>query len=129
MHRLSNHRAVAWTAALLAVVLVAVTAAAVTFASSQARNAAVPALSNGGARQWVSFDPEGREIGPVQFLSKIVRIANTSTATNRFTIYYEPAHTPICVGTLAAGQAFLCGVQPTTHLSGGYFQVIAARPS
>jgi hypothetical protein len=128
MHRLSTNRAVVRTGVLVVVVLVLATAAAVTFASSRVRAAATPPVSNGGARQWVAFDPDGRSIGPVQFLSKTVSIVNTSTAGNAFTVYYEPAHIAICGGTLGAGAMSLCGVQPTQHLAGGYFQVIAAQP-
>lgn len=128
MHRVSTNRAGVWTGALVVVVLVAAMAAAVTFASNQVRAAKTPTVSNGGARQWIAFDPDGRSIGPVQFLSKTVSIANTSTAGNAFTIYYEPAHIAICAGALGAGGTSLCGIQPTQHLSGGYFQVIAAQP-
>src|SRR5438270_7432073 len=88
----------------------------------------LPTITNGGARMWLAFDPEGRTIGQVQFLQKIVTVVNTSNAANTYTIYYEPQHITVCAGTLAAGGTSLCGVQPTQHLSGGYFQVIAAQP-
>lgn len=125
MQRLWTKRAVVGTV-VLAIVL-AVTAVTVAFASRQAHIAKVPLVSNGGARQWIAFDPDGREIGPVQFLFKTVSIVNTSNAVNAFTIYYEPAHLPICSGKLGPGEKSLCGVQPSQHLSGGYFQVIAAQ--
>jgi hypothetical protein len=125
MHRVLTRRAVAWTGVLVAV-LVAATAV-VAFASNQVRAAKAPIVNNGGARQWVAFDPDGRSIGPVQFLSKTVSIVSTSTAANSFTLYYEPAHLLICAGGVGPAPT-LCGVQPTTHLSGGYFQVIATQP-
>ncbi|MDQ6629626.1 MAG: hypothetical protein M3Z29_14475 [Pseudomonadota bacterium] len=108
-----------------AFVLVAATAAAATFTAAAL---AAPTVSNGGARQWIAFDPDGRTIGPVQFLSKTISIVNTSNVANKFTIFYEPQHLAICGGTLGAGGATLCGVQSTQHLSGGYFQVIATEP-
>jgi hypothetical protein len=125
MYRLSTGRAVAWTSALV-VVLVAATAV-MAFASNQGRAAKAPTVTNGGARQWMAFDPGGRSIGPVQFLSKTVSIVSTSTAKNSFTLYYEPTHLLICSGAVGPSPT-LCGVQPSTHLSGGYFQVIAAQP-
>jgi hypothetical protein len=125
MHRISTRRVVSWTGALV-VVLVAATAV-VAFASNQIRAAKVPAVTNGGARQWVAFDPEGRSIGPVQFLSKTISVISTSTARNSFTLYYEPAHTLICASAVGPAPV-LCGVQPSVHLSGGYFQVIATQP-
>jgi hypothetical protein len=126
MHRLSTRRAVAWTGALV-VVLVAATAV-VAFASNQVRAAKAPAVTNGGARQWIAFDPDGRSIGPVQFLSKTVSLVSTSTASGKFSVYYEPQHLLICAGTIGGGGNTLCGVQSATHLSGGYFQVISATP-
>jgi hypothetical protein len=125
MHRLSTNRALVATGAL--VIALAVTLAAVAFASKPVRSVKPQTISNGGARQWIAFDPDGRTIGPVQFLSKTISIVNTSNASNAFTIYYEPAHVAICAATLGPGASSLCGVQPTQHLSGGYFQVIAAQ--
>ena len=84
--------------------------------------------SNGGARQWIAFDPAGRNLGQVQFLQKIINIVNTSTAQNNYTIFYEPQHTRFCGGTLAPGAAALCGTQPNQRFSGGYFLVIADQP-
>ena len=128
MHRLSRNRLAALMGVLAVIAAVALTAAAGTFASKRGHAAKLTPVSNGGARQWIAFDPDGRTIGPVQFLSKTVSIVNTSTATGSYTIYYEPAHLPICAGGLGAGQMTLCGVQSTQHLSGGYFQVIASEP-
>ncbi|HEY2216985.1 MAG TPA: hypothetical protein VGH21_05785 [Solirubrobacteraceae bacterium] len=128
MH-LSTKRATIWTLALAAIVALTATAA-VALASKRAHRAALPSVSNGGARQWIAFDPQGRTIGPVQFLSKIVTIVNTSTASNGFSVYYEPQHVLLCGTTLAAGAMTRCGVQSSQQqeLSGGYFQVIAAQP-
>src|SRR3978361_97267 len=89
---------------------------------------AQPVVINGGATQWLAFDPGGRTIGPVQFLQKIVVAVNTSNAANPFKLFYEPQHLTICAGTLAPGATTLCGVQPTQHLAGGYFQMIATQP-
>jgi hypothetical protein len=125
MHRVSTRRAVLWTGALVVVLIAAM--AVVAFASNQVRSAKAPTVTNGGARQWVAFDPEGRTIGPVQFLSKTISIVSTSTARNSFTLYYEPAHVHICSGPIGPSPT-LCGVQPNVHLSGGYFQVIATQP-
>jgi hypothetical protein len=128
MH-LSTKRATIGAIALAAIVALTATAA-VALASKRAHRAALPSVSNGGARQWIAFDPQGRTIGPVQFLSKIVTIVNTSTANNGFSVYYEPQHVLLCASTLGAGTMTRCGVQTSQQqqLSGGYFQVIAAQP-
>jgi hypothetical protein len=128
-HAPVHQRAAASAIALAAVLALAATApAAITH--KRAHRAALPPVSNGGARYWIAFDPQGRTIGPVQFLSKIVTIVNTSTASNAFSVYYEPTHVAICAGTLPAGTMTRCGVQPAQQqqLSGGYFQAIAAQP-
>jgi hypothetical protein len=108
----------------------AMASAAPTHKHKRAHRTALTPVSNGGARYWIAFDPQGRTIGPVQFLQKIVTIVNASTASNAFSVYYEPAHAAICAGTLGAGTMTRCGIQPTQQqqLSGGYFQVIAAQP-
>jgi hypothetical protein len=126
MQRLLKNRWTVWTGVLLAAVLIGASVAAVSLASGKGRSAAVPAVTNGGAKQWIAFDPDGRSIGPVQFLSKTVSLVSTSTASGKFSVYYEPQHLLICAGTIGGGANTLCGVQPTTHLSGGYFQVISA---
>jgi hypothetical protein len=128
MQRLLRNRWTVWTGVLLAAVTVGASVAAVSLASGKARSAVVPAVTNGGAKQWIAFDPDGRSIGPVQFLSKTVSLVSTSTASGKFSVYYEPQHLLICAGTIGGGANTLCGVQPTTHLSGGYFQVISATP-
>jgi hypothetical protein len=128
MQRLLRNRWTVWTGVLLAAVIVGASVAAVSLASGKARSAVVPAVTNGGAKQWIAFDPDGRSIGPVQFLSKTVSLVSTSTASGKFSVYYEPQHLLICAGTIGGGANTLCGVQPTTHLSGGYFQVISATP-
>jgi hypothetical protein len=125
MHRVSTKRSLALMGALV-VVLVAATATAA-FAKKHVHAAKAPAVTNGGARQWIAFDPEGRSIGPVQFLSKTISIISTTTASNSYTLYYEPMHLLICSGGVGPSPV-LCGVQTTTHLSGGYFQVIATQP-
>lgn len=128
MQRLLRNRWTVWTGVLLAAVVIGASAAAMSLASGKVRSAAVPAVTNGGAKQWIAFDPDGRSIGPVQFLSKTVSLVSTSTASGKFSVYYEPQHLLICAGTIGGGGNTLCGVQPTTHLSGGYFQVISATP-
>ena len=129
MHRLLRNRGTVWTGVLLAfATLLLASAAAVSFASGKGRSAVAPAVTNGGAKQWIAFDPDGRTIGPVQFLSKTISIVSTSTASGKFSVYYEPQHLLICAGTIGGGANTLCGVQPTTHLSGGYFQMISATP-
>ena len=126
MHRVLTRRSLALMGALV-VVLVAATATAA-FAKKHVHAAKAPAVTNGGARQWIAFDPDGRSIGPVQFLSKTVSLVSTSTASGKFSVYYEPQHLLICSGTIGGGGNTLCGVQSSTHLSGGYFQVISATP-
>jgi hypothetical protein len=128
MQRLLRNRWTVWTGVLLAAVIIGASVAAVSLASGKARSSVVPAVTNGGAKQWIAFDPDGRSIGPVQFLSKTVSLVSTSTASGKFSVYYEPQHLLICAGTIGGGANTLCGVQPTTHLSGGYFQVISATP-
>jgi hypothetical protein len=125
MHRVLTRRSLALIGALVVVLVAATTTAA--FARKHARAAKAPAVTNGGARQWIAFDPEGRSIGPVQFLSKTISIVSTTTASNSYTLYYEPMHLQICAGAVGPSP-ILCGVQPTIHLSGGYFQVIATQP-
>jgi hypothetical protein len=88
MHRLPSAARPSVRKRALVVGLVALGAAAGALAA--------PPISNGGARMWLAFDPEGRTIGPVQFLQKIVTIANTSNAANAFTVFYEPQHLSIC---------------------------------
>ena len=123
MRRPFANRTLVWVCAL-----VIVTAATAMFASNYVHSATTPPLvSNGGAKQWVAFDPTGRNIGPVQFLVRHVTIVNTSNAPNTFQISYEPTHFLLCAGTLGAGQMNLCGVQPKQQLFGGYFQVVAAH--
>jgi hypothetical protein len=128
MQRLLKTRWTVWTGVLLAALLIGASVAAVSLASGKVRSAAVPTVTNGGAKQWIAFDPDGRSIGPVQFLSKTVSLVSTSTGSGKFSVYYEPQHLLICAGTIGGGGNTLCGVQPTTHLSGGYFQVISATP-
>jgi len=118
---------------LLALALILAITAAVASARRHhhAHRAAAPVAGSGGARFWIAFDPGGREIGPVQFLSKQVQILNTTSAANAFTIFYKPqqgAAIVFCKGTLGAAELLVCGAQPTQHLQGGYFQVVAARP-
>jgi hypothetical protein len=129
MSRLLRNRATVWSGVLLIVAAIAVSATAASSASSgKGHSAVAPAVNNGGAKQWIAFDPEGRTIGPVQFLSKTISIVSTSTGSGKYSIYYEPQHLLICAGTIGGGGNTLCGIQPTTHLSGGYFQVISATP-
>jgi hypothetical protein len=87
-----------------------------------------PSFSNGGGQYWVAFDPNGRNIGNVGFMSKRIFLVNTSNQLNAFTIYDEPAHTRICAQTLGPGQTGECDVQPGPPVFGDYFQVIAAQP-
>jgi hypothetical protein len=124
MHQQFAHHARFRSGSLL-VVLSAAMAALATFAAAAP---AQPVVINGGARQWLAFDPGGRSIGQVQFLQKIVVAVNTSNAPNPFKIFYEPQHITFCAGTLAPGGTTLCGMQPSQRLSGGYFQMIAAQP-
>lgn len=129
MRRGFTDRAFVWASAL-----VIVTGATAMLASRYVHSAPAPVVShpvvsNGGARQWVAFDPiGGRNLGSVQFLFKSIQIVNTSNVPNAYSVTYEPVHLNVCGGTLAAGGAALCGVQPSQHLAGGYFQVIAAQP-
>jgi hypothetical protein len=85
MHRTHAHAAL--PAGSIAIRLLAAALAVTAFASS---THAASTVSNGGARHWVAFDPQGRSLGEVQFLLKIVRIANASTVSNKFSIFYEP---------------------------------------
>ncbi len=108
----------------LAAVGVAVATAGLSSLAAAQPAVATQPVTNGGARQWIAFDPTGREIGTVNYLSKIVQ---TSNQANAYTISYEPQHLVFCAGTLAPGATALCGTQPTQHLSAGYFQVIAQQ--
>ena len=89
---------------------------------------AAPVYSNGGSPYWIAFDPNGRALGNVQFLSKRFMVVNVSNATNAFTITYEPAHTTLCSGTLQPGAMTICGTQSTPAMVNGYIQVVAAEP-
>ncbi|HEX3801219.1 MAG TPA: hypothetical protein VHV75_00105 [Solirubrobacteraceae bacterium] len=117
---------------LLAVALMSSIAATGAAAHNRhARTSATPIAGSGGARFWIAFDPGGREIGPVQFLSKQVQILNTTSAPNAFTIFYKPqqgAAIVFCKGTLGSAELLVCGAQSSQHLQLGYFEVVAARP-
>jgi hypothetical protein len=89
---------------------------------------AAPAFSNGGSQYWIAFDPNGRTLGNVQFLTKRILVLNTSNAPNAFTIFYEPQHTKFCAATLEPGAMTTCGQMSTPAMVGGYFQVVAAEP-
>jgi hypothetical protein len=89
---------------------------------------AAPVFSNGGGQYWVAFDPTGRDLGPVHFMSKRIVVLNTSNQPNDVSVFYEPAHTSICATTLAPGAVGTCGVVSSPATVGGYFQVIAAHP-
>lgn len=128
MHRSLRTRLTVWTGVLLAVVLASALAASVSSAHSKSHKAAAQPVTNGGARDWIAFDPDARTIGPVQFLSKTFTIIGTSTAGGKFTLYYEPEHKLICSGAAGPGAVTRCGVQPNVQLSGGYFQLISATP-
>jgi hypothetical protein len=121
-----------WAGVLLAVALISlVTTAAASAHHRHARAALTPLAGSGGARFWIAFDPGGREIGPVQFLSKQVQILNTTSATNAYTIFYKQEQGPtivFCKGALGPAELFVCGEQSSQHLQYGYFQVVAARP-
>jgi hypothetical protein len=130
MHRSLRSRVTLWTGVLLVVVLVSALAASASSAHGKARKAVTQPVTNGGAKDWIAFDPDTRSIGPVQFLSKTFTILSTSTASGKFTLYYEPQHKLICSGAVGGGSLTRCGVQPAeaTTLSGGYFQMISASP-
>ncbi len=76
MYRLLRDRVTVWSGALLIAVVIVASAAAVSSAS-KAHSTAAPVVSNGGAKQWIAFDPDGRSIGPVQFLSKTISMVST----------------------------------------------------
>jgi hypothetical protein len=128
MHRLSINRAIVWPGVLIAVVLAAVTAVTVAFASSQPRAVSASTVSNGGARLWMAFDPPARPSGGALGATKFVSVVNTSTANNPIAVYYEPAHVALCKLTLGPEEIERCFVQVSQHLEDGYFQVIAAQP-
>jgi hypothetical protein len=116
-----------WPSVLVAVALATVAAVTVASASSQPRAASAATTSYGGGRLWIAFDPPARPIGGVLGETKFVSVLNTSTANNALTVYYEPAHFPLCRLTLAPGELRNCDVQISQHLENGYFQVIAAQ--
>jgi hypothetical protein len=103
--------------------------------SSRGQSAQQP-LSNGGAKQWVAFDPLVSNAATHQSLNmvRIVRLVNTSNATNSFTVTYErpgnPTRLPICSGTLVAGEARTCSNvnKAATGYVDGYLLVRASQP-
>jgi hypothetical protein len=107
---------------LAAAALAAATAALATAAQ------AAPVFSNGGSQYWVAFDPVGRTLGNVQFLTKRISVLNTSAVANAITIYYEPQHILFCQQTLQPGQMTICGQMSSPQMVNGYFQVVAAQP-
>jgi hypothetical protein len=92
--------------------------------------------SNGGAREWVAFDPlVGVPVRPQTLnMSRIVRLVNTSTARNAYTVTYErpgrPDRLTICTGALQAGEAKTCTSlgRASGGFVDGYLQVRASQP-
>jgi hypothetical protein len=132
MHRSLVNSTWRWAGVFLAVALISLIAVAGASARHRhARASVTPIAGSDGARFWIAFDPGGREIGPVQFLSKQLQILNATSAANAYTIFYKPqqgAAFVFCKGTLGPAELFVCGEQSSQHLHLGYFQVVAARP-
>ena len=105
--------------------------------SSHGQSQAVGASSsNGGAREWVAFDPL---VGvPVKAqtvnLLRSVRLVNTSTAPASYTVSYERPGRPdrliLCTGALQAGEARTCTSvgRASSGFVDGYLQVRATQP-
>ena len=118
----------------IAVGIVAIGAQA---ATSHGQSQAVGTSSaNGGAREWVAFDPL---VGvPVKAqtvnLMRTVRLVNTSTAPAAYTVTYErpgrPDRISICTGALQAGEARTCTSvgRASSGFVDGYLQVRASQP-
>jgi hypothetical protein len=129
MQRLAIKQAVLFAAAVGAVALGALTA------TSHGQAIQQPS-ANGGAREWVAFDLlVGVPVRPQTLnLTRTVRLVNTSTARNTYTVTYErpgrPDRITICTGALAAGEAKTC--TNVGRASGGfidgYLQVRASQP-
>ena len=106
------------------------------FATSSHGQSAQQPFSNGGAKQWVAFDPLVSVAATHQSLNtvRIFRVVSTSTATSNFTITYErpgnPVRLVICSGTLAAGEAKTCGNvnKAAAGYVDGYVLVRATQP-
>jgi hypothetical protein len=131
MQRLAIKRVVMLVAA------VAVAALSALAATSHGHSQAIQTpSSNGGAREWVAFDPlAGVPVKPQTVnLTRTVRLVNTSTARNTYTVTYErpgrPDRITICAGALQAGEAKTC--TSVGRASGGfvdgYLQVRASQP-
>ena len=123
--------------AILIAAAVAVLAIGAQAATSQTKSqGTVTSSADGGAREWVAFDPLVGVPVKSQSLntSRIVRLANTSTTAATYTVTYErpgrPDRLTICTGTLLAGEAKTC-VSVGRSSSGfvdGYIQVRASQP-
>ena len=93
-------------------------------------------FSNGGAKEWVAFDPVTTVTSTAQSLNmiRIIKLASTSTAASSFSVTYErtsnPARVNICSGTLQPGQIKVCGGvgRASNGFADGYIQVRASQP-
>jgi hypothetical protein len=93
-------------------------------------------FSNGGAKEWVAFDPLIQVVSNNQSVNiiRIVRVVNTSTVNNTYTITYErpsnPTRINICSGSLKPGEAKVCGGvgRASNGMVDGYFLVRASQP-
>jgi hypothetical protein len=117
-----------------AVAVVAIGAQAAT-SHGQSQGTKAPS-ANGGANEWVAFDPLVGVPVRAQTLNttRIVRLVNTSTAPATYTVTYErpgrPDRLTICTGVLQAGEAKSCTSvgRSSSGFVDGYIQVRGSQP-
>ena len=121
--------------ALLIAAAVAVLAISAQAATSQSQRP-VTSSADGGAREWVAFDPLVGVPARSQTLNmlRIVRLVNTSATPATYTVTYErpgrPDRLTMCTGVLQAGEAKTC-IRLGRSSGGfvdGYIQVRASQP-
>lgn len=122
---------------LIAVAVVAVVALGAQAATSHGQSQGTKAPNaNGGANEWVAFDPLVGVPVKAQTLNtiRIVRLVNTSTAPATYTVAYErpgrPDRLTICSGVLQAGEAKSCTSlgRSSSGFVDGYIQVRGSQP-
>jgi hypothetical protein len=132
MSRLAFNRVAMWGGGLGVVAL-----AVLILAAGRGESQVTPqVISNGGAREWVAFEPLVTVVSTHQSFNilRLFQIVNTSTERSTYTITLErttaPLRITICTGTLQPGQRKVCGGvgRARNGYADGYYQVRASQP-
>lgn len=131
------HRTLMRPGALLLAALGVAIALAGALAANNAHSQDVKApTANGGAREWIAFDPVVGSPIRAQTLNMLrnLRIANTSTASSTYVITFErqgrAARIPLATGVLQPGESRNAAVlgRVSSGFVDGYIQVRATQP-